>query len=129
MAEKNAEIEARGARLFAIGNGTALMARDFAEAFDVKFPLFTDPSRASYLAAGMRTQRFLRLEGLGATLSHGVRSLRRGFRQGRTQGDPFQNGGVLVVEPSGRILFSQAEAAAGDLADPDAVVAGLPAHG
>jgi hypothetical protein len=112
---RQADIEALGATLVAIGNGTELMARDFAQQFDVQFELLTDPARESYRAAGLRKQNFLRLEGIGASLGHGWKTWRAGFRQGKTQGDPFQNGGLLVVDTDGTILLEHTEQAAGDL--------------
>jgi hypothetical protein len=115
-------IEGLGARLIAIGNGTPEMAQDFVEQFGVKFSVFTDPQRASYRAAGLRTQNFLQLSGLGTTLENGWRALKGGFRQGRTKGNPFQNGGVMVIDTDGTILMSHAEAVAGDLAEPRSVI-------
>lgn len=110
-----------------IGNGTPLMAQDFAERFHVQVPLFTDPSRRSYEAAGWRRPMGSALLGLGTTLKASVRAMKGGFRQGKTQGDAFQLGGVLVVGTDGEVHFEHSDKAAGDHADIDAVLAALPA--
>ncbi len=120
--ERRADIEANGASLAVIGNGTALMARDFAEKFSVCVPLFTDPERKSYDVARWRRPTASAVLKLGTTLKASVRAMKGGFRQGKTQGDAFQLGGVLVLDPSGEILFEHGDAAAGDHASIDAVL-------
>ena len=109
-----------------IGNGTPLMARDFAETFEVGVPLFTDPSRKSYEVARWRRPLGSAILGLGATLKASVRAMKAGFRQGRTQGDAFQLGGVLVIAADGRVLFEHSDQTAGDHADVGSVLAALP---
>jgi len=98
-----ADIEARGGRLVFVGNGTALMARDFAEQFGVDAPLFTDPSRKAFKAAGMKRRMGLSWQ----SLAMGKRALAAGHTQGRTKGDPFQQGGVLVLDGEGAELHRQ----------------------
>ena len=54
-----------------------------------------------------------------------VRAFGSGNRQGRTQGDPWQQGGVLVVSPlrdGGRVLLQHAASEAGHPTDFVAVV-------
>ncbi len=125
LTERKAEIEARGATMAVIGNGTALMARDFAERFDVTVPLFTDPSRKSYEVAGWRRPTASAVLGLGTMLKAGVRAMKGGFRQGKTQGDAFQLGGVLAIDPQGAVLFEHTDSAAGDHAEIDDILSAL----
>lgn len=117
VAEKQAEFEALGAQVAAIGNGTPAMARDFAEQFAIDFPLFTDPSRESFRVAGMR-----RAFGIGVgSIALARRAMAAGHRQGRTAGDPWQQGGLLLVDRAQGVLWSHADTAAGthgDLAEP-----------
>lgn len=110
-----------------IGNGTAVMAQDFAEQFKVGVPLYTDPSRKSYELAGWRRPTGSAILGMGTVLKASARAMKSGFRQGKTQGDTFQIGGVLVIEPSGAVLFEHADKAAGDHANIDDILASLPA--
>lgn len=77
----------------------------------------------AYRAAGMR-------RGVGATfnlraVTNAVRAMKAGEHQGRTQGDPWQLGGAFVVLPGGRVVYEQRSDAAGDHADPEAMLAAL----
>ncbi len=101
------------------------MARDFAEQFNVTVPLFTDPGRKSYGAAGWRRPLASAVMGLGKTLKASVRAMKGGFRQGRTKGDAFQLGGVLVLATDGTVLFEHADSAAGDHAEMGSILAAL----
>ncbi len=109
-----------------IGNGTPAMAQDFAEQFKVGVPLYTDPSRKSYELAGWRRPMGSAVLSMGTMFKAGVRAMKDGFRQGKTQGDAFQIGGVLVIEPGGNVVFEHADKAAGDHANIDDILAALP---
>ncbi len=118
-------IEQRGASLHAVGNGTVPMVRDFIEQFAPAFPVWTDPGRESYSLAG-----FQRSFGLGFdSFARGKRAMAAGHRQGKTQGDPWQQGGTLVVDQDGTVLFHHAADGAGDHAPVDALLAALDARG
>ena len=110
-----------GAQVIAIGNGSALMAQDFVDKFSLNFDVFTDPSRKTYAAAGMHRRLGLDLSVFRST----VRALRSGHIQGRTQGDPWQQGGVLALDDEARVLFHHVDNAAGDSAPVPAVLAAL----
>lgn len=82
-----------------------------------------DPAKRSYDHYGMRR---------GATevvnrkaLVNSLRAISKGFRQTETRGDAFQNGGVIVVDSNGDIVYTHIEREAGDLADMDDVIAAL----
>jgi len=119
-------IRSRGAEVVVIGNGTPSFIAGFREETGWDGPLYTDPSRKVYEAAEL-------VRGVLATLHPAaalrvVGALRRGFRQGRTQGDPWQQGGVLVIAPGAdksRILWHQASSGPGDNAEVDDIVAAL----
>ncbi|MBV1858184.1 MAG: AhpC/TSA family protein [Nannocystaceae bacterium] len=110
-----------------IGNGSPVMAQDFAEQFKVGVPLYTDPSRKSYELAGWRRPMGSAVLGMGTMLKAGVRAMKGGFRQGKTKGDAFQIGGVLVVEPGGAVRFEHADKTAGDHAAIADILASLSA--
>lgn len=66
------------------------------------------------------------LEGLSLrTLRHGRRARQAGFRQTAVRGDPTQNGGVVVFDENGELIYAHIEAQTGDLADLDDVIAAL----
>jgi hypothetical protein len=121
--EREDDIEARGAQLIAIGNGHAHWARAFIEEEGVDFPVYVDPSRESYDVFGMKRGVF---EGMNLrTLGHGRRARRAGFRQTAVRGDPTQNGGVVVFDENGDVVYAHVEAETGDLANLDDVIAAL----
>ena len=55
-----------------------------------------DPRRRTYRHLGFKRGPGSTLLSL-ATMKHALRAWRKGFRQGATQGDPWQQGGVLVA--------------------------------
>jgi len=105
-----ARFQAAGANLVAIGNGTPQMAADFVASFSVPFPVYTDPERSSYKLAGLK-----RSFGLGvASIGRARRAMAAGHRQGRMQGDPWQQGGVLIIDTSGSVRWRHVDSSAGD---------------
>lgn len=59
------------------------------------------------------------------TLRHGRRARKAGFRQTAVRGDPVQNGGVVVFDENGNVIYVHIEQETGDLADLDEVIAAL----
>ena len=116
--ERLTEFEALGAQVIAIGNGTAPMASDFVERFGVDFAVYTDPRRETYEAAGLIRKLRITTTGLKAA----YRALKGGHLQGRTRGDPMQQGGVLVLDADGSQLLFHVDSEAGDHAHVDDVV-------
>ncbi len=117
------EIESRGARLVVVGNGAPHQAKAFAEQESITFTLWVDEKMRAYEAAGLK-------RGVGAlfgrrSAGHMARALKAGFRQTRTKGDPWQNGGAFVITTDGRTLFSQVSRESGDHAELSKIVAAL----
>lgn len=119
--ERHTELQALGAQVIAIGNGTAPMASDFVERFGVGFDVYTDPRRETYEAAGFVRKLRITTSGLKAAF----RALKGGHIQGRTRGDPMQQGGVLVLAADGSQLFFHVDSEAGDHASVDDVVGAI----
>ncbi|MDQ6856760.1 MAG: AhpC/TSA family protein [Candidatus Dormibacteraeota bacterium] len=122
---RRGEIEVRGARLAFVGNGGRRYATGFRDEFCSECTVLTDPELTSYKLIGARG-------GLVNTLgpqawAAGIRAFRRGARQQKTQGHPFQQGGVLVVEAGGRVAYSYLSKAAGDHPRVNEVIAAIPA--
>jgi hypothetical protein len=120
-----AEFEKAGARLLVIGNGWPGVAKKFAERNQLppSITLLTDPKHAAYRAAGLK-------RGLWRTLGPRgwlpfLRTLKRGFRQRRTAGDPWQQGGALVLEKGGHVIFRHVSEHPGDQASPEALLTSL----
>ena len=125
LAAHKDEIAARGASLVAIGNGTAYWGKAFVEAENVDFPVYADPGRESYKAFGMKHSVVGLLK--PKVLQHGIRAAKKKFKQTATRGNPFQNGGVVVLDAAGEVRYIHVESETGDLADMDEVMAALSA--
>jgi len=117
------ELQATGARVYVIGNGSPSFIAGFREVTGWKGPIFTDPTLAVYTAAGMKRGVLKTLNPMGALRSVGT--LARGFSQGRTQGDNWQQGGVLVIAKDGEVLWSHESGGPGDNATADQILAAL----
>lgn len=121
MSARSADLRARGVDLVFVGNGAPRYARAFAEEQHLHVPLYTDPELHAYRALSFK-------HGLGRTLGtvrtfgHAFRALSKGYRQGATQGEPFQQGGVVVVTPQGDVPYLFASEEAGDHPDADAIL-------
>ena len=112
----NPQIEEKGARLAVIGNGSPTQAKAFKEDRQLDFPLLTDPGLGAFKAAGFK-------RGVGATFTprfakNMLRAMSAGHRQSWVEGDPWQQGGAMVIRPGDELLFLQISQAAGDHADP-----------
>jgi dehydrogenase/reductase SDR family protein 12 len=116
-------IEASGASLVIIGNGSAEFAQAFREDLDLTGPILIDPDLLSYRAAGLRRGR---AEILSPRLwTNAARALGAGYRQNSVEGDPWQLGGVFVIRPGGDLLYQYRSREAGDHADPADILASL----
>lgn len=125
FSERSGEFAALGARIFVIGNGAVTFLNGFQEHVGPGVSLYTDPSKKTYQALSL-VHGFGGAAGLGMIRS-GVRAWKKGFRQGRTQGDPLQQGGVFVVKKGGGSVFEQRSKTAGDHPEVDDVLAVLAA--
>jgi hypothetical protein len=112
-----------GGEIVVIGSGTPNFIAGFREQTGWTGPLYSDPELASYRAAGLRHAMWRNFTPVNAVFA--VRALARGNFQGRTQGDPSQQGGVLVIVPPGRIVYEHTSKLAGDNAPADEVADAL----
>lgn len=116
-------MHAKGGELHVIGNGTPSFIEGFRDETGWDGPVFTDPTLAVYRAAELK-------RGVARTVdprSWGValKALAHGGRQGRTQGDQWQQGGVLVVAKDGRVLWQHASDRPGDNAPATSILRAL----
>ena len=104
-----------GVEVALIGNGDAEEAESFRDEFELEGPLFIDPERGAYRAAGLRRNA----AGIAnpRILANAARALRSGARQQEVQGDPWQLGGVFVFGPGGDLRFASRAKLAGDEID------------
>ena len=101
-----------------IGNGTAYMAQHFVDELQLPFEVYTNREAQAYHLAGMQ-----RNFGLNVTsIKHAWRSYRGGNRQSGIKGDPWQQGGVIVVNTEGQVIETQQDQNAGDYIDIPALI-------
>jgi hypothetical protein len=117
------KIHAAGAELVVIGNGSPTFMAGFRETTGYAGALYTDPSLEVYKAAGLKRGVFKVLSPRAGLAALGA--LKGGFRQGRTQGDALQQGGTLVIDRRGDVLWAHVDDFAGDHANPDEILRAL----
>jgi len=126
LMKRSAEIRAAGAGLALLGRGSPPMAHAFREESGFRGAMYVDPEGKAYGAAGMvrgAITRFLRPRVLMAAW----RARRKGFRQTKVAGDPYQLGGTLILAPGDRIVFAWRNVSAEDDAPVHDVLAALQA--
>ena len=104
-----------------IGNGTVAHAQDFDKTHGKGLRSLVDTRKQTYKALGFR--HGIRYTLGPASVARGVDAMSRGFRQVNTQGDPFQQGGTLVVAAGGRPVLFQRARFAGDHAPLEEILA------
>jgi hypothetical protein len=117
------KIHAAGAEMIVIGNGAPHFIAGFREITGYNGPLYTDPSLAVFQAAELE-RGVLNTFSLKA-IAPSVKAARAGFKQGKTQGDPWQQGGVLIVMPGGAVRWKHVSRRPGDNARAADIVAAL----
>ena len=127
MRGRRAEIEAAGAELAFVGSGSVAHARHFRERHVPESEVYTDPGLHAYSALGFKRSVAAKL-GPRSALAY-ARATMRGHRQTSVQGDAWQQGGLIVLAPGGRLLLVQRFHDAGGRADVDAVLELLGATG
>ena len=112
MREAHAAIEALGARVIAVGTGSAAQARHLMDT-GMPFPCLVDADMRLYRALGLRRV------GLSTVLDPATylnywRAWRRGARQGDVTGDPRQLSGVALLDADGRLRWRHVSRTIGD---------------
>lgn len=107
------EIEAAGASLVIVGNGTAEHLREFQEGPGAGLTIYTDPSLRVYETLGARRASVRDVLDPQLILN-GARSLRQGHLPGLLRGDRRQLGGTWVVRGGGEVVYEHLSAIAGD---------------
>lgn len=117
------DIRAAGAELHVIGNGSVQFMAGFRDQTGWDGPLYTDPSLLAFAAAGLQRGVMRTLD--PRSMVRVVKALAGGRRQGGVQGDAWQQGGVVIVDPGGEVRWHQVSARSGDNATADEIIDGL----
>ena len=125
MREHEAEFQAKGAKLAAVGLGDARYAGLFREETGIKFPLLIDEDRQAYRAAGLKSANLFHL-----LRSENTQARRRaqagGFRQHKLGQNPFQLGGSFIFGPGNVDHYAHISQTYGDNAPIEDLLAALP---
>jgi len=116
----NDELENKDILLAAVGSGNSEQAKKFKKKLDFKADIYIDPSLKSYKAFKLK-RGFFRTLG-PVSIYKGLKAMSRGFRQGKSAGDLWQQGGMFVITPENKIVFEHRNSTAGDQADLDLVL-------
>ena len=114
-------IKASGGHAVIIGVGSAAMAAGFADAFKTPIPIYSDPDRNAYRLAGMTRNFGISLKTIGRAWTN----YKKGRRQGAVQGDPWQQGGLMVIRKDGVVLNHQVDREAGSVLDWSAMMTAI----
>lgn len=114
---------ARYGNLAIVGNGTLAHAQDFDKTHGHGLRSLVDSRKQTYKVLGFR--HGVRYTLGPASVARGADAMARGFRQVDTQGDPFQQGGTLVVAAGGRPILFQRARFAGDHASLEDILAAV----
>ena len=112
MREHTDEIHKAGAELIIVGNGSPQFATNFKKRLQLNTPLYVDPNMEAYRAAGLKRTK---LGTIGPRVwIPALLALVRGHHQAGKEGDPYQQGGVFVIFPGDRIIYSHISKRASD---------------
>ena len=120
-------LEQAGVARVAVGSGSPDHARAFVESFGFDGDMYLSRDLSAYRAFHL-VRGVWRSIGPGSVY-HGIKALKRGFRQGPTQGDPWQQGGVFLIGPGERVAFAHRDRFAGDHAEPESILSALGSGG
>ena len=112
------ELKKNGATVAVIGVGATYFAKGFDDEFGLSrdgAQVLTDPSRKVFDEAGMKRGAFRTFNPAGLFTTIGT--LARGHRQRGVKGDPWQQGGALVIRKGGEIVFQHNDPAPGEQVD------------
>jgi hypothetical protein len=113
-------LEELGVRIVAIGNGTPAMAKNFKSEFNFPGKLYVDQLRKIYKLLNLRRD-FKSALGL-RSLAAAANAIKKGYRQGQTQGDLLQLGGLFIYSEKNGFIYQHASKYAGDYANYEDIV-------
>ncbi len=116
-----AQMDKKGVSIVAVGSGTPDQANAFVEKNGFAGEMVVSPDLSAY-----RVFKLVRgvWQSVGpASVYRGIKAMAKGFRQGSTAGDPWQQGGVFLIGPGEKLRFAHKDRFAGDHADLNDVLA------
>jgi hypothetical protein len=121
LAPLEARFDGAGAPLLFVGSGTPQQGAALRARIAFRAPVVCDPDRTTYAAAGL--VRSLAASVNPAAVPGALGALLRGHGAGTIQGDPWQQGGALVLDAAGAVVFHHRNRHVSDLVAEDALLA------
>lgn len=121
MREHQAEFDAKGMKLAAIGLGDRMYAKAFQEETGITFPLLIDENRVAYKAVGLRSANVFHMF-RSDNAEAKKRATAAGHEQTKLGKNPFQLGGSFVFAPGNVDLFTHISETFGDNASVPALL-------
>ena len=109
------KLDAASVGLVAIGSGSPRSAQKFIDDFHFTGDMYVNRNLKVYKAFDLE-RGIIKTLGL-SSLMKGVQTMKKGFRQGQSAGDLWQQGGLFVLGPGDQLLFAHRDRFAGDHAD------------
>jgi peroxiredoxin len=121
-------VQARGAQVVAIGQGTADDASRICGQMGISYPCLGDPEKASYRAYGLRRAGWREI--LLDPMRDGNRAMKEGYKVSirgslMRHTDWFQLPGVAIVDRDGIVRYLHQARHSGDIPPASAVIAAL----
>ncbi|MDQ3548436.1 MAG: AhpC/TSA family protein [Chloroflexota bacterium] len=121
MREEEAELTARGVRVFAVTFESAARVRDYRQREAAPYPILRDPKRAAYRAFGIERRGAASIW-RPRTIWYYVKSALRGRWAGSDGADIYQLGGDVLLGPSGAVCWVYRSREPADRAGIDTIV-------
>jgi peroxiredoxin len=130
MQRELGSVEACGAQVVAVGQGTASEAAGVCDQMAVTYPCLGDPEKASYRAYGLRRAGWREI--ILDPMRDGNRAMKEGYKVSirgslMRHSDWFQLPGVAIVDRAGIVRYLHQAKHSGDIPSATAVVAALAA--
>ncbi len=125
MRRSKKSFEKAGARVVLVGMGTPSESAEFAEKFNVPFPIVADPEKKLYRQFKLKQMSTLGFFSPGLAFK-GVAAIAGGHGIGLPRGDVRQLPGVFIINTAGQIVFSHFSSNPADHPDSRIILAALP---
>jgi len=117
--------ERAGAQVVLVGMGTPSESAEFAEKFNVPFPIVADPQKKLYRKFELKQMSPLGFFSPSVALK-GIAAIVSGHGIGMPQGDVRQLPGVFIINTTGEIVYSHFSSNPADHPDAKTIIAALP---
>lgn len=121
LREHEAELRELNAKVVIVTFKNDYFARRYAEETGLTWPLFIDESRETYRSYGMLTASFWDVWGPKTILAY-ARSLLRGQKLPQSEGDVYQRGGDVLVDPEGVVRLHHVGSGPADRPAPETIL-------